>query len=381
MKRRAAALVAAGMAAVAGFTQGPAPRAQQGGEPLTAAWEREVGEVAGLAIAPEATQVAVIDGDGRIQCFAADGTPRWTAAAPGASRLAMAALGRGLAAYAPASPLQTRIALFGARGVPLAPVDAGGPIMSATLSGGGDELVAGTPAGIRWAWIGRGKRKAGSVPLPGAARQVLPGPARSFYVALRGSGGALRARRDGQILWHAAFAGIQEAVIAPAADGHLVGVAEQLAPDQIRLELRRDDGELAWSAIWPGRLPRLRVLANGAVLVLSYEQPEPHGAATRYEHRVAYFRTDGGPRPRWATGGAYTGASFFAGAAPDGSYVVSLDQEPRSGAMALRLVDAGGAKLARYVARAPIRIAAASEDGTRLAVYRADGMLAMIRIR
>jgi hypothetical protein len=83
----------------------------------------------------------------------------------------------------------------------------------------------------------------------------------------------------------------------------------------------------------------------------------------------------------WASGGAFTGASLFGAAAADGRYVVSLDVEPRARTMNLRLLTApSGQKMASYTSPAPVRLAAASDDGRAIALYREDGRLTLVRV-
>ena len=82
----------------------------------------------------------------------------------------------------------------------------------------------------------------------------------------------------------------------------------------------------------------------------------------------------------WTTGGAYTGASLFVAAAADGSHVVSLEIDRRAGTTNLRLLNREGRKLAVYAPGAPISLAAASEDGTRIAACCQDGSLRVLAV-
>src|SRR5205823_10742344 len=135
------------LAAFAAFVPGTRPLAQQAAEPLAPLWEKPVADAVGLAFAPDGAGAATVDSGGKIQCFDESGDLRWAASVPGAARIAMAAGGRRLAAYTPCSPLQSRVTLFGTRGAPLPPLEAGGPINATYLSADGSFLVAATPAG------------------------------------------------------------------------------------------------------------------------------------------------------------------------------------------------------------------------------------------
>ena len=189
-------------------------------------------------------------------------------------------------------------------------------------------------------------RAAGSLPpsRSGEPVQALPGPPRSLYVALRGAGGAMRVRRDGKVLWQTT-----EPVFTTSSSRLLPAEWRwrRWSKTEIQLEPARGrrhrplEHRLAGQAAAPARFRQRRrdcpFLRTGG----------GHGTWTRYEHHVAYFRTDAGRAPRagpprviWASRSSLPGAF-------DGSHLVALDQEPRSGRMALRLLDAGGAKVAR----------------------------------
>jgi hypothetical protein len=121
------------------------------------------------------------------------------------------------------------------------------------------------------------------------------------------------------------------------------------------------------------------MVEDGSALLLSYEQPQSHRKTTRYERRLACYNVADGS-PRWETGGAFTGAPLFAAAAGDGRFIVALGARQEGRLTDLRLLNGAGRKLAAYPTPAPVCMAAASADGTRIATYGLDGSLAFVRV-
>jgi hypothetical protein len=363
----------------------PAARPQSettAGDPIHAAWQQALPGMIALAMAPDGARVAALEASGRLRCFDAEGNLAWTAAAEGADRLAMSAGGRRVVAYALQQPLHTTLALFGAAGEALGELEAEGPVAAVALAGDGSRLAVGSGTRVHvWHWGRRGTREQ-AFDLPTEVAQLLPAPGDTLYVALRG-GGVRRVRPDGHSLWEVPGEGTGTATLSATPDGRLLASAGH-APGEaetIRLRVREAAGRVRWEFTWPGRLPRLRLVPTGAAVVVAYEQPERHGESVRYERRLGYFPADPPARMAWASGGAFTGASLFAAAAADGHFVVSLDVEPRAGTMNLRLLTAAnGQKMASYTSPSPVRLAAAAQDGSSIALYREDGQLALVRV-
>jgi hypothetical protein len=346
------------------------------------AWQQSLPGTIALAMAPDGTRVATLEASGRIRCFDAEGNLAWTAVAEGTDHLVMAAGGRRLVAYALEQPLRTTLAPFGPAGEALAELDAEGPVTAVALSGDGSRLAVARGARVHeWRW-GRRETQDQAFELPAEVAQLLPGPGETLYVALR-DGWVRRVRPDGHAVWEAPGEGMGTATLSATPDGRLLASAAHAPGDAetIRLRLREATGDVLWESAWPGRLPRLRLVPTGAAVVVAYEQPERHEEFVRYERRLAYFPADQQGRMAWASGGAFTGASLFAAAAADGRFVVSLDVEPRAATMNLRLLTApNGQKMASYPSPSPIRLATSTLDGASIALYQADGRLALVRV-
>jgi hypothetical protein len=360
-----------------------APQAGPPPDLVYSLWEQPASGTLAIGIAPDGSCVAAIDRAGLVRCYSETGTLVWTANARGAERVMLATGGRRLAAYSAGAPLRTTIDVFDSVGKRIAVVDGEAPISAASLSADGNALAL--AAGNRlllFRW-NHGVERRMEVPAPHRVSQLAFASASSLYVAGQEPAALYRFRASGSLLWRARTEADRAPVLSTTPDGRLVATAAaREGPDPgIRLELRDAGGSLLWGTDWRGRVPRLRVVGNGSAILLSYEQPESHVAAIRYEHRLAYFRTDRPGACIWATGGAYTGDSFFAAAASDGSFAVSLDLDHRAGTTSLRLLGPQGDRRGSYTSSSAIRIAIASEDGTRIALYRADGMIALVAVQ
>lgn len=403
----AAAALAAALGTAAAQTGEPPPSG-----PLAPVWEERAPHAAAVAVAPDGSWVAVMDRQGVIRCFDAAGRLGWTASAPGADRLALAAGSPGrhpiAAAYALRRPLASAIALFGPGGRPLPSLTVDGPVTALALAADGTQLVAANEARVHWFRWKRGVVHEGRFEAPAPVRQLHFAPGNTLYLVSEGPEGFSRVRADGSLVWQMREAGARERLTATALGGQLMACASAFpAPEEsIRLQVRAAGGTLRWETRLPGRMPRPRLVANGTALLLAYEQPLLHRNRARYERRLAYFdlaspgttgtgamgNTTAGadspsplpappaPNAAWTTGGAYTGASLFVAAAADGGHVVSLEIDRRAGTTDLRLLNRAGRKLAVYAPGAPLSLAAASEDGSRIAACCLDDTLRVLAV-
>jgi hypothetical protein len=388
-----AAVLAVAVGAPAGRGQEPLPTG-----PLAPAWAEPAPGVVAVAIAPDGTRVAVVDRAGVLRCYNAGGARLWTASAPGADRLALAANGRLAAAYSLRQPLASQVRLFGPAGEPLSPLAIGGPLTALALAADGTRLVAASGARVYSYTSRRGGYQQSQFDAPAPVAQVRFAPGNSLYLVSEGVEGVSRVRANGSLLWQARETGASERFIATDLGGQLVASASAFpAPEEtIRLQLRDAGGDLRWETRLPGRMPRPRLVANGGALLLAYEQPLLGRNRVRYERRLAYYALgmaagaatpgDGSPAglpaasAAWTTGGAYTGASLFVAAAADGSRVVSLELDRRAGTTDLRLLNQEGQKIAVYAPGAPVCLATASDDGSRIATCCADDTLRVLEV-
>lgn len=368
-----ALLLAAAPASVRDAHSQPPPER----EPLSSLWERALPNVVEVVVSTDGRRTLIADASGRVSCFDEAGEGLWEGALPGVNRLATSRDGGLTIAYAARRPRHRQVHLLDAKGVRFHSLESPGPIESAIVSPNGHLVAAAAGKTVtlcsRTGAVVRKQR----IDLEGTVTQIQFGPSDSVYVAARNPDYVALVKSTGKVLWKRRSVPGAGFAIAASEDGKLLGIGSQRPGGQVAVSLVTARNERLWSAPRPGRSPRVRIALDGSAVLLAYEHKVEHRMESRFERRLAYFGTP--LSESWTKGGAFN-APLCVAIDKAGDWVVVLDNQPANERPRFRLYGERGERRWLFTCEAPVLIAASSPAGQHLAVYRADGVLEMIRV-
>lgn len=348
-----------------------------GAEPLERLWSRPLPKLIALALAADGSRLLAGDLGGSVRCYDNQGSLRWQAECPNANRLLCSTGGLLSMAFARRQPLSRRVFLLDRDGNILRILEAGNAIQAADVAADGTTAVFAAGKELTFCSRSGDAIRTRSIVLPGEPSQLELGPADSIYVSYGGLGRLDLVKSSGRVLWSFVLRSGAVRNISASADGKYLAVATRAPNDTAAVSLLDWQKNRHWTEVRGGRLPRVRICADGSAVLLTYEHKVEHGAQKLFERRLAYLSGPNGVT--WTKGGGYT-APLLVSVAADGNWVVALDRQREAGPAHFRLYGRDGGRLWMYTSPESVLIAASSQQGRHFAVYRADGVVELVHV-
>ena len=347
-------------------------------EPLELLWSRPLRNLIALAVAADGSRVLAGDLDGHLRCYDASGEVFWEATCPATNQLLCSEGGRLSVAFSLRRPVARRVYFLDAGGRVIYTLETAEAISAAALAADGSQAAIASGKTLTFCSRTSAGMRVRTVQLPAEPFQLRMGPADTVYAAYRNPARVDLVKSTGRVLWsYPAHPGSTVEGISTTRDGKFVAIASHDEKDTIEVALLDWARKRRWTDTRAGRMPRVRICADGGAVLLTYEHKVEHGEQRLFERRLAYLGGPGGGA--WTKGGGYT-APRFVSCAEDGSWVVALDRQREAGPARFRLYGRDGGRLWIYDAPTSVLIAVSSLQGRHFAVYCADGTLELVRV-
>jgi dipeptidyl aminopeptidase/acylaminoacyl peptidase len=359
---------------------GAPPAASQGegtSEPLGEVWSRPARGIVSLSVSPEGSRIVSVDARSTVRCFSEEGLLLWERHVADADAAATSRRGSLTLAFALRQPLAREVTFLDADGHPFYVLKPSEPVAFAEVSADGRYAAVASGRSVIFCGLTGSGVRPRVIRLKGEPRQVQFGPGDSLYVVTRTPDQVQLVKSTGRVLWTHAERGATGYTLSASQDGRLAAFGCERPDAWVVVALLDSAHRTRWRVNRRGRAPRVRLAASGAAVLLAYEHLITHTSRARFERRLAYLSTT--QQDSWTRGGAYS-TPLYVSLDRDGEWVVTLDTPRESASPLFRLLGRGGER--RYYRPSPARvlIATASAEGRHIAVYRADGVLELLRV-